>query len=132
MKKLYWKLQRTYYRRFPARISTESGRPYTRDMAKNCVGKGWASLIDRIYDRIEAINTRTTILQVKEKFGGLRFYFAAHEDFYEYISRVVDKCESDSFKMCEICGASAEPHCPEGEYWIRTTCTGCDDDSARK
>ena len=120
--RLGYKLQRIYYRRFPARISTEIGRPYTRDMAKNCIGKGWAPLIDRIYNYVGRTGAHMTVFQVKEKFGGLRFYFAAHESIYKFIERVVDECEAESFKICEICGKPGEANCPEGDYWIRTTC----------
>jgi len=99
---------------------TERGQPYSRDMAKNCVGKGWAPLIDRIYDAADEIGVQMTILQVKEKFGGLRFYFAAHQDVYESIEKVVDECEAESFKICEVCGKPGEARTKD--YWISTTC----------
>lgn len=43
------------------------------------------------------------VVQVKEKFGGLRFYVQnACEEIYDLISQA-EKC---SYGICEICGAS--------------------------
>jgi hypothetical protein len=43
------------------------------------------------------------VIQVKEKFGGLRFYVQnASEEIYDLIS----KAEQSSYGICEICGAA--------------------------
>lgn len=56
------------------------------------------------------------VSQVKEKFGGLRFYVnVATEEHYNYITFA----ESLSYKTCEVCGA---PGKREGQGWISTRC----------
>ena len=44
---------------------------YTRDEAKQAVGKGWASLLDELFDVLDAMQAPPKIIQVKEKWGGL-------------------------------------------------------------
>lgn len=54
--------------------------------------------------------------QVKEKFGGLRFYYRGGD---EYISGLVSFAESISYRVCEDCG---KPGKATRFGWIRTTC----------
>lgn len=56
-------------------------------------------------------------VQVKEKFGGLRFYIGggATEEQYAFISFA----EEMSYRVCELCGGRAQPY-PLG--WVRTLC----------
>lgn len=54
--------------------------------------------------------------QVKEKFGGLRFYVhSATERMWDAIANA----EYESEKICEFCG---EPGAPNDSGWIRTLC----------
>jgi len=57
--------------------------------------------------------------QVKEKFGGLRFYVDNADD---YTSGVIAMAESISYRTCETCGA---PGKQTGRGWIRTLCENC-------
>jgi hypothetical protein len=84
----------------------------SREDAKNCVGPGWASLIDAIFDHLPE---DAYILQVKEKWGGLRFYVSGSSELLDFISEMENKC----LEMCEICGRPGKPR--EGG-WIRTLC----------
>ena len=54
--------------------------------------------------------------QVKEKFGGLRFYYDGGDD---YISGLASMAESMSVVTCEECGA---PGHQRGRGWIYTAC----------
>ena len=54
--------------------------------------------------------------QVKEKFGGLRFYADGGDDF---TSGAIALAEALSFRTCETCGA---PGRPQQGGWIRTLC----------
>ena len=55
-------------------------------------------------------------VQVKEKFGGLRFYVqAATDKHYHYISFA----ESMSYRTCESCGAQGKTYT---DGWHRTLC----------
>ena len=111
-------------------------RTWTREEALSSVGLGWASIINRIYDNMpEGI----LVNQVKEKFGGLRFYYDLEiqdngedsvtppEQALYFRDVVVQEAESDSYKTCEDCGSqeqvTTKPY--TGKYWIVTLCEGC-------
>jgi len=89
-------------------------RNISREDAKLMVGPGWSSLIDRIYDKLPK---RTLVLQVKEKFGGLRFYigYGSKRTF-----DLIDKAEHDSYTICEVCGEPGKLR--EDLGWILTLC----------
>jgi NADH pyrophosphatase NudC (nudix superfamily) len=57
--------------------------------------------------------------QVKEKFGGLRFYVDNADD---YTRGVIAMAESMSYKTCEVCGS---PGKQTGKGWIKTVCESC-------
>lgn len=57
--------------------------------------------------------------QIKEKFGGLRIYFAGGDD---YIEGIVSMAEEMSYKICEMCGNRGKPN--KGG-WITTLCEDC-------
>jgi hypothetical protein len=47
------------------------------------------------------------VLQVKEKFGGLRFYYmmnTENDKLYHEIRKLIDTAEDNSYKICEITG----------------------------
>ena len=85
----------------------------SREEAKQYVGKGWSELIDAIYDRLPPT---AHICQVKEKFGGLRFYV---DEVSSEVWDFIDEMEERSFQICEVCGQPGKPR--EGG-WIRTLC----------
>ena len=60
------------------------------------------------------------VLQVKEKFGGLRFYIGAGSE--EIFSRIA-KAEVDSVHTCEYCGQPGKLRLKLP--WIRTLCDKC-------
>lgn len=69
---------------------------------------GWYDLIEGLCRDIREILKKHpeiknfSVLQVKEKFGGLKFYVGgANEEIFNRIR----KAEEDSYKICEICGA---------------------------
>lgn len=89
------------------------------------VGDGWLPLIDRLCGWLQ-FNTdhnshipaygQVKAMQVKEKFGGLRFYARnASPEQHAVISFV----ETLSYHTCEVCGAPGKRR--EGG-WIRTLC----------
>ena len=55
-------------------------------------------------------------VQVKEKFGSLRFYYEGGDD---YIRGLVSLAESLSHRTCEQCGS---PGVGRGGGWIQTLC----------
>jgi hypothetical protein len=66
------------------------------------VGPGWTPLIQRVYNAREAIGAPIGIIQVKEKYGGLRIYTEYRNDELE---EVIAEVGTESFQICEECGA---------------------------
>jgi hypothetical protein len=86
----------------------------SRRDAKKMVGPGWSKLIDKIYD---AKPRSVYVMQVKEKFGGIRCYTGgATEEFYN----VIDAVERESYRTCEVCGKPGKLR--EDLGWILTLC----------
>jgi len=89
---------------------------YTREGALASVGKGWADLIHRVFDKLETIPEYVVIHQVKEKFGGLRVYC---DPYLEHFEKFLIEIEKKSFTICETCGKSGQLR--DGG-WYRTLC----------
>jgi hypothetical protein len=81
------------------------------------VGSGWFPLIkDLITDLIE-LGWNKEVCQVKEKFGGLRFYInAATSEAHKRISQA----EIESMNICEVTGKPGKLRTDIG--WYRTLC----------
>lgn len=60
--------------------------------------------------------------QVKEKFGGLRFYYDGGDDI---IRGMVYLAENMSYRICENCGVMTERVNTNQKGWISTTCPMC-------
>ena len=83
------------------------------------VGDGWLPLLKELIQDLIGLGWNKQICDIKEKFGGLRFYIAGGSD--EIFDRI-DKAESDSYKICETCG---EPGEVRQGGWIKTLCDNC-------
>lgn len=59
---------------------------------------------------------KVVAIQVKEKFGTLRFYYSGGDD---YISGLVRMAEAMSYNTCEVCGS---PGTANKEGWISVRC----------
>jgi hypothetical protein len=81
------------------------------------VGEGWYELIKDLIEDLISLGWDKQTCQVKEKFGGLRFYINAGSD--EIFSRI-SKAENDSYNICEVCGTPGELKTDIG--WYRTLC----------
>ncbi len=87
-------------------------------------GDGWFYLIRKLSERLEALGGSIVASQVKEKFGGLRFYI--HSEYGEIPAEAFDLCheaESDSWKICQRCGS---PGSLRTGGWSRTLCDPCE------
>ena len=89
-------------------------------------GIGWYNLIYTLTNcidrRLEHLNKdggnrKVIISQIKEKFGGLRYY--ADGDIDEQMDGMIDFAESLSYTICEECGASGKLR---SGGWLRTLC----------
>ena len=87
------------------------------------VGDGWYELINDLSAKLEAFNANIHASQVKEKWGGLRFYIdGAPEAIFKEVYAAIDKAEKLSYKICELCG---KPGKPNKSGWIMTRCKEC-------
>ena len=75
------------------------------EMMKQCYDSffhdGWYDLVFNLMADIQQLNTNVKVLQIKEKFGGLRFYVnSASEEIHELICKAEEKSEI----ICEFTG----------------------------
>lgn len=85
---------------------------------------GWESLVNALCVLLEwhittlpeDIRGDVNCAQVKEKFGGLRFYMTQETP---YISGAIAMAERLSFYTCEVCG---DPGKQRSGGWVRTLC----------
>ena len=113
-------------------------------------GSGWCGLIDTLCRNIQGHidnqntnydykikrgeakeedrpNFQVVATQVKEKFGGLRFYTYGGD---QYIDGLINMAESMSYNICEVC---ANPGKVGGGGWVTTMCEPCRElDNKRK
>jgi hypothetical protein len=100
-------------------------------------GDGWYDIIDTLCNNISAHvkykrqnhkdmpdnqfeeEHGVQAVQVKEKWGGLRFYVNGTDD---YVRGLIDMAESMSYRTCERCG---NPGQKRTGGWVRTLCDGC-------
>jgi hypothetical protein len=143
-------LQNKLYEKYP-----EIFRQKNMSMRETCMcwgfdcSDGWYDLIDELCANIQnhienenrsieykkergelpkdaAIFPQVEATQVKEKFGGLRFYVNHYDEF---IRGLIDMAEGMSYKICEYCG---NPGTPNSEGWITTLCKPCREEYDRK
>lgn len=134
-------LDETLCQKYPKIFRDRSGDPRQTLM---CFGfecsDGWFGIIDSLCNTIqshvnwkrnsEPFNTlsdeefdeihQTVAVQVKEKWGGLRFYANNTDD---YIRGAIDIAETMSYRTCEICSSPGKTR--QGG-WVRTLCDVCD------
>lgn len=81
------------------------------------IGKGWYPLVKELIEDLINLGWDREICQVKEKFGGLRFYINEGSD---EIHERIGKAEKDSYTICEITGKPGELRNDIG--WYTTLC----------
>ena len=98
----------------------ENGYFTDREPIKDCFfecGNGWFPLIKELIENLIALGWDRKTCQVKEKFGGLRFYITSGSD--EIYNRI-SKAENDSYEICERTGKPGKVRNDIG--WITTLC----------
>ena len=88
----------------------------TREDALDCVGPGWAKIINRLYDTLPK---STYVTQVKEKWGSLRFYIGSGSN---RTFDLIRDAENESAATCEVCG---EPGEIITTGWWKCRCPAC-------
>lgn len=98
----------------------------------NC-GDGWFQLIWDLCLELEKLHPKVVATQVKEKFGGLRFYYTTVEEELDGILGVslrnnkafnlISQAEARSYQICEWCGKPGSITKPK--HWVHTLCSKC-------
>lgn len=89
-------------------------------------GKGWHPILVPLFEYIEKYNIdkkndeKIIIKQVKEKFGGLRFYCNFETD---ELNKLIRQAEAECNVTCELCGTKENVGKTLG--WITTCCEDC-------
>lgn len=122
------------YEVFAKRMEEKFPAMFTQPYGGFCVNKGWwimlETMCDLIQSHIDWNNKRAAahpelmykpveqvvVAQIKEKFGGLRFYYDGGNDI---ISGMVTMAEAMASKTCETCG---KPGQQRSGGWIKTLC----------
>lgn len=114
----YDEFQKKMEEKFPAMLSGHYGG--------FAVGKGWWHIIEALCANIQShidwknrkdqVVEQVVVAQVKEKFGGLRFYYDGGDDT---VHGMVRMAEALADITCETCGDKGERR---SGGWIRTLC----------
>src|ERR1043166_7146595 len=98
--------------KYPKIFADRNGKPSETAMCWGfACGDGWYTLIDvlcskiqhYIDDPIRQEIEQVVAFQVKEKFGGLRFYIGSAPD---RVHRYIEFAEAMSYHICEECGTT--------------------------
>ena len=89
-------------------------------------GDGWFNIIDTLCSNIQQYIdfkaerkepvSQVVVFQVKEKFGGLRFYINGGDDT---IDQLISFAEDMSYRTCDVCGNVGTVRT---DGWIKTRC----------
>ncbi len=94
-----------------------SDRPKIKSNGFLEISNGWFGLVKELIEDCIALGWNKEICQIKEKFGGLRFYInSAPEEVFKRIREAEDK----SFTTCEVTGNPGQLRTDIG--WYRTLC----------
>ena len=111
------------YDAFAKRMEERFPQMFSHPYGGFCVGEGWWPIIEELCSNIQGhINwqkgkcPQVTVAQIKEKFGGLRFYYEGGD---EQIRGMVSMAESWAEHACETCGA---PGTRRDGGWLKTLC----------
>ena len=85
-------------------------------------GEGWKPIIQNLCEQIHNLEPTIKVVQIKEKFGSLRFYIDGSNSFE--VGDLIDAAEKESSVTCEECGAVGLTARISG--WMKTLCPVCE------
>jgi hypothetical protein len=120
---------------------TKIREQYPAIYGKTCsisVNSGWYPLVEKgfsITQKYRNMGIELEVIQVKEKFGGLRFYTSAvynetegNPNLMEKFYGEIRELEAEAAKTCEVCGVNG-PDCGvenrDINGWFTTICEKC-------
>ena len=107
---------------------TWTGEEATIDDLVECAGPGWRKHVEQMVADLEALGWSGKVTQVKEKFGGMRFYYE-YEGIPDNLQRVAMAVEifheGQSTMTCQLCGKHGTTRRKENSGWLATLCRTC-------
>ena len=117
------------YDAFEKRLTEKYPAMFSQPYGGVACGAGWWPIIESLCANIQShinwwnknhekhpVIEQVVVMQIKEKFGGLRFYYEGGDDV---IGGMVRMAESWADKTCEICGV---PATKKTTGWIKNVC----------
>lgn len=98
------------------------------DAGRGCgsgIGLGWMNVIVELDAKIAELVPDYNISQIKEKFGGLRFYIGPLEEgpgVFDKVHQLIRDAEEVADNLCDQCGKPGQMCNPNGRGWIATRC----------
>jgi hypothetical protein len=89
-------------------------------------GDGWEVIITELCKLLQFWTDHNnlpqiTATQIKEKYGGLRFYY---DPWHEFANGTIQMAEALTYRTCEYCGSTDGAKANE-RGWIKVLCTKC-------
>lgn len=117
------------YEEFEKRMEEKYPKMFSQPYGGFAVGEGWWPIIESLCANIQShtdwwnknretrpVVEQVVVAQIKEKFGGLRFYYEGGDD---KIQGMVRMAEAWADAVCEDCGT---PATKKTTGWIRNVC----------
>lgn len=84
--------------------------------------EGWDELVAELNLRMREIDPDYELNQVKEKFGGLRYYFTSTltGEQRQKLNALAHTAEAASLSICQVCGKHGAKQTTRG--WVATLC----------
>ena len=119
------------YNAFEQRMKERFPNMFSQPHGGFAVGPGWWPIIESLCGNIQhylnyknkesEVVAQVVVTQIKEKFGGLRFYYNGGDDTIDGMVRMAESWASNA---CEECGAPGQSR--RGS-WIKTLCNEHDE-----
>lgn len=114
------------YDKFAKQMEERFPKMFAEPYGGFACGEGWWPILEKLCSNIQShidwknkqaeVVTQVTVAQIKEKFGGLRFYYDGGDD---HIKGMVRMAEAWADATCEDCGA---PATKQTSGWIKNVC----------
>lgn len=97
--------------------------PWAEGAWQELPGEGWWPIIARLDQDLRKVAPDYQVLQVKEKFGGLRYYTtfpnANYLEIKDQVEPLMHSAQAEAERTCEVCG---QPGTLRTERWHKTLC----------
>jgi len=119
------KINKDFGNKYPKFLKAKFPEMFDESCIEIAIGEGWSHIVTSLCSAIQfQIDhndpDQIKVLQIKEKFGGLRFYASGCND---YLQGMISFAESLSYRTCEFCGSTQDIGRTGG--WIKTICKEC-------